>query len=223
MGGAMATIGTQSCFIAFDELEHADEKACAMLGMDREQVMEEFDDVYEDTRATCAESFECRALYRGFAVASIEGDDICLEGGVTLHSPELASMLSRADEVVMYAVTCAGYEELANGQGVDPFDSMFFNAWGVGCSMAAHDWVKRAIAARAAEAGRFAGRGWAPGEGAVEPELQQVLFDALDPSQIGVQLVGGTRMHPVMTITGFMGLSSDPSIQDAGADRIQNH
>lgn len=217
------TIEPFVCEIPLQEIANVETQTFNMLGMDRETVMEEFDDVFEGTRAASAEAFKCVGMARGFRVESVGGDEVRLEGGVILESPALAEAFDLAEEVVMYAVNVRGFEERANNPENDVFESMFYNAWGVGYTMGSHAWIKQTIADRARERGLYAGRGWTPGEGDIGFALQRVLFDCIDPSQIGIRLLDNGMMRPVMTVSGFIGLSSDPAIEQVGADKPQNH
>lgn len=219
----MTTIEKRTFEIPLEQLEGLEEAAFKMLGMDRETVMEDFDDVYEDTLESCQETFVCRGMYQGFTVKSVEAGRIELDCGTVFESNALAEVLHRADEIVLYAVAAHGYEELSNNPENDMFEDMFYNAWGVGYSMACHRWVKTAIAEQAREAGMFTGRGWTPGEDDLDFSLQQVLFDTLDPSEVGIVRQPSGLMSPIMSVTGFMGVSTDPAIEQDGSERPESH
>lgn len=217
------TIEPFVCTIPLEDIANAETIAFNMLGMDRETVEEEFDDVYEDTRAACLDTLVCKGMAQSFRVESIDENEIRLEGGVVLESRALAEVLHRAEHIVMYALTVHEFEALANNPANDMFESMFYNAWGVGYSIGGHAWIKQTIATRAHELGLYAGRGWTPGEEDLELSLQRVLFECIDPSQIGIRLLENGMMRPVMTVSGFMGLSSDPAIEQDGADKTESH
>ena len=219
----MAALEPFKYSIPLNELDSLDEYVFSMLHMDRDQVMEQFDDVYEETFDRCAAELDCQCLYESFPIEEINDAEVRLCGGVVLESAFLARMLQRASEVVLYAVTVHGFEELANNPQNDVFEGMFYNGWGVGFSMAAHRWLKEHIAKRAEEAGLYTGRSWIPGEDELEFELQAGLFKALDPSRIGLSLTGRFSMTPVMSVSGFMGLSADPLIATDGIDKPSSH
>ena len=211
----MTIIESRVCDIPLSELQTAEECMLGVLHMDRETMLNRFEEEYERTNTRCADSFVCRGMYKSFPIASVTDTGVELEGGPTFESPFLASMLQRAEELVLYAVTVHGYEDLARDPDNDMIDSMFYDAWGAGYSMSAHHWLKASIGDQAQAAGMYAGRGWTPGEDNLEMSLQKDLFKLLDPSQIGITLEGG--MHPVMSVSGFMGISSDPAIEQDGA------
>lgn len=223
MGLIMTTIEPRTCEIPLDQLEGVEEAAFKMLGMDREKVMDQFDDIYEDTLEKCLETIECKGMYKSFAVESIDNGVVALEGGVVFESKVLAEVLHRANEIVLYAVAAHGYEELSANPENDMFEDMFYNAWGVGYSMASHRWIKAAIAEHAREAGLYTGRGWTPGEDDLELGLQTTLFEVLDPSQVGIVRRETGLMSPIMSVTGFMGISSDPAIAQDGSERSESH
>ena len=214
----MSIIKPFTCDIPIDQLQNVDEFALEALHMDRDSVMEEFDDVYEDTRERCFSTFECKGMYASFPIERISDGNVFLTCGAVLESELLAKMLSRAEEVVMYAVTVHGFDVLMKNPDNDMFDSMFYNGWGIGLSMASHRWIKQAIADEAGKAGCYAGRGWTPGEDDLEFSLQKTLFDLLDPTTIGIRMTETMLMSPMMSVSGFIGISTDPEIQNDGSD-----
>ena len=219
----MSIIKPFTCDIPIDQLQNVDEFALEALHMDRDSVMEEFDDVYEDTRERCFSTFECKGMYASFPIERISDGNVFLTCGAVLESELLAKMLGRAEEVVMYAVTVHGFDVLMKNPDNDMFDSMFYDAWGVGYTMGVHRWIKNAIGEAAAASGRHAGRGWVPGEGDLEMGLLRDVFAALDPGQIGLELPESGLMRPVMAVCGIIGLSDDPTIADVGTEIITYH
>ena len=211
----MGTIEARVYDIPMDQLKNAEDFTLEALQMDKERVVERYADSYGDTLARCFKELKCQGLCNSFAITAKDGNQIELEGGVILKSKVLAEMLDGADEVVAYAVTVNGHDELMDDPDNSILENMFYNAWGVGFSMSAHRWFKKMIKEQVRECGRYAGRGWIPGEEGVEISLQNELFGLIDPSQIGITLTG-TSMHPVMSVNGFMGISDDPAIEDVG-------
>ena len=216
-----------SCIFAIssDQLTDVEELALATLQMSKEDVEERFPEDYEDTYAKCLDTFECRGMFEGFPVESRDGDEIRLAGGAVLKSQMLADLLHRADEVVFYAVCTHGYETVAAEatESDDFIAHMFYNAWGGGYTIAAHRWIKHAIADAARENGRYVGRGWAPGEEGLEMQLQKTLLEFLDVSQIGMSIAGTYTVRPIMSLCGIMGISDDEAIKYDGADIAEYH
>ena len=213
----MGTIEACVREIPMDQLKNAEEFTLESLHMDRDRVMQRYAETYEDTLERCFKELKCQGLYKPFAIIARNDDEIQLEGGFTLKSKVLADALSLADEVVAYAATVNGHDELMEDPENGVLENMFYNAWGVGFSMSAHRWLKKLIQDQIRENGRYAGRGWIPGEEGVEVGLQKDLFELIDPGQIGITL-SGTVMRPVMSINGFMGISDDPDIESVGAE-----
>ena len=218
-------VSPRACTIPNDQLNDVEELALATLHMSKDDAMERFPEDYEDTYAKCLETFECKGMYASFPIERRDGDEICLEGGAVLKSQVLADLLHRADEVVFYAVCTHGYEEasVAAADEDDLIASMFYDAWGGGYTIAAHRWIKRVIADAAHENGRYAGRGWAPGEEGLEMQLQKTLLEQLDLSQIGMSITGQYTVRPIMSLCGIMGISDDEGIMRDGADRTEYH
>jgi len=213
----MGTIEACVRDIPMDQLKNAEAFTLESLHMDRDRVMERYAATYEDTLERCFKEFKCHGMYKPFAIVARDGDEIQLEGGLTLKSKVLADALSLADEVVAYAATVNGHDELMEDPENGVLENMFYNAWGVGFSMSAHRWLKKLIQDQIRENGRYAGRGWIPGEEGVEIGLQKDLFKLIDPGQIGITL-SGSVMRPVMSINGFMGISDDSAIEVVGGD-----
>ena len=219
----MAIIEPLACDIALDQLSGVDDFMFSALNMDRETVMEDFDDIYEDTLERCRETISGKGMFAGFPIEHVDPDAIFLENGTAIRSKVLPRYMQRAKELVLYAVAVHGYEELAQDPNNTPFDGMFFNAWGIGYAKACYRWVKEAMKERATRAGCHIGRGWAPGEGELEIELQGDLFHLLDPSRIGIERTAAGFMHPTMTLSGFLGISDDPLIESEGTDASDCH
>ncbi|HAM14382.1 MAG TPA: hypothetical protein DCP91_00660 [Eggerthellaceae bacterium] len=209
--------------IPIDELQSAEEFAFEALHMDREMVMDQFDDVYENTIARCRETLACKGMYARFAVERVRDEAIELAGGTVLESDLLATMFQHADELAVYAATVHGYEALVEESRDEMFDGMFYNAWGIGFSMSAHRWLKQAIAEQASSEGKYVGRSWTPGEDEVAMSLQTPLFGLIDPSAIGITLGQNMLMRPIMSVTGFMGISGDPAIREDGTSMPSCH
>ena len=184
-------------------LRDIDEFTFAALGMDRETVMEDFDDVYDATRAKSLATLTCKGMYATRRIERNENGTVQLEGGQVFKSALLARMLELADEVACYALTVHGFEILAKDPANEVFDSMFYNAWGIGLSMSCHQWVKQRIAEQAQAAGRFTGRSWAPGEDDLERSLQTTLFEVIDPSLIVIALTETGLMSPLFSVNGI--------------------
>ena len=219
----MTTIEPYIGEVALGELDQVEEAAFDMLHMDREMVMEQFDDVYEDTNEKCLATMTCKGMFTSFPIVEVTDGAVRFEGGAKLESPPLAAALGCADEVVLYAAVIHGYEELAKNPENSMFDSMFFDAWGVGYVMSAHRWIKGEIESRARALGRFVGRGWVPGEGDLDLGLLREVFALLDPAQIGIELPDSGLMRPVMSVCGVMGVSDDEGIVDIGKDAANFH
>jgi len=219
----MANIQPFADIIPIEKLQGAEEGVFEMLHMDRDDVMDQFDDVFEDTDAKCRENLVCKGMYVSLDIDGIERDTIRLAGGAMLVSQQLAEVLSCADELVFYAVTVHGYEELAKDPANSMFDSMFYDAWGVGYAMECHRWIKAAIEQSAQACGVHVGRSWIPGEGELELSLQHDAFAILDPSRIGVEYSESGLMRPVMTIGGMRGVSADSAIETVGQDIVSYH
>lgn len=219
------TVPPRVCAISNDQLINVEELALATLHMSKDDAQERFPEDYEDTYEKCRDTFECKGMFASFLVERKEGDEVHLEGGAILKSQMLADLLHRADEVVFYAVCTHGYEELASeaSDSDDLIGGMFYDAWGGGYTIAAHHWLKQAIADAARENGRYVGRGWAPGEEGLEMQLQKTLLEHLDVSQIGMSIAGTFTVRPVMSLCGIMGISNDEAIKHDGADIAEYH
>lgn len=209
--------------IPIEDLQGAEEGVFEMLHMDRDDVMDQFDDVFEDTYIKCRENLVCKGMYISFDIDGIEGGEVRLQDGATLVSQQLAEVLNCADELVFYAITVHGYEELSKDPANSMFDSMFYDAWGVGYAMDCHRWIKAAIEERAQACGLHVGRSWIPGEGELDLGLQNEVFKIIDPSRIGIEFSESGLMRPVMTISGMRGVSSNPEIESAGQDIASYH
>ncbi len=218
-------VSPRVCTIPNDQLNDIEKLALATLHMSKDDALERFPEDYEDTYAKCLDTFECKGMFSSFPVERREGDEIHLEGGAVLKSQMLAGLLHRADEVVFYAVCTHGYEELASeaSDSDDLIGGMFYDAWGGGYTIAAHRWIKQAIADAARENGRYVGRGWAPGEEGLEMQLQKTLLEHLDVSRIGMSIAGKYTVRPVMSLCGIMGISDDEAIKHDGADIAEYH
>ena len=214
----MALIEKHVYDIPMDQLVTAEGFALESLQMPKERVMDRYADPYNSTLERCLKDLECKGLCASFVVESRDDGAIHLEGGIVLKSKLLPEVMRHADEIVVYAVVVTGHDELMADPDNSMFENMFYNAWGAGYSMSAHRWFKRYIKELAQERGRFAGRGWTPGEDNIEMSLQPALFELIDPGQIGISLLADGSMLPVMSLSGLMGIGSDPAIEEVGVD-----
>ncbi|MBQ9069285.1 MAG: hypothetical protein IJ131_09560 [Eggerthellaceae bacterium] len=213
----MATISSWAGDFALDQLADGEELSLNLLHMDKETALSRLDDIYTEGFERCQSTFDCKGMYRSLSVVGKSDDAIELEDGVVFKSAQAARLLCHAEEVVLYAATVHGYEEMLDASGGDALEEMLCNAWGAGYSMSCNGLVKGMIVQAAQEQDLFVGRGWSPGENDLDIGLQKTLLDAMDIAQIGVS-AKGTMVRPIMTVCGFMGVSSDPVIKQDGAD-----
>ena len=206
-----------------DELESVDDQMFKVLGMSRDDVIEQFEDEYEDTRPIAFDRLECRGMVKYVQIESIDEGIIKLEDGGEFYSEFLSDRLSCADELALYIVSVFGGNELMKEAQDDMFATMFYNAWATGLSMSGHGWIKKQIANDARERGKFSGRGWVPGDGQVGLELFKTLVKIIDPSPIGVKLLETGMVSPIMSLCALMGISDDPAIEEVGRDDIEIH
>ena len=141
----MAVIEERIYDIPMDELTTAEDFALESLHMDKERVMQRYEETYNETLERCFKDLKCQGVSKGFAITSKDGEELQLEGGIVLKSKLLAEVLHRADEIVAYAVTVNGHDELMADPENSMLEGMFYNAWGVGFSMSAHRWLKKKI------------------------------------------------------------------------------
>ena len=219
----MAVIEERIYDIPMDELTTAEDFALESLHMDKERVMQRYEETCNETLERCFKDLKCQGVSRGFAITSKDGEELQLEGGIVLKSKLLAEVLHRADEIVAYAVTVNGHDELMADPENSMLEGMFYNAWGVGFSMSAHRWLKKKIQQQALDNGSYASRGWIPGEENLEIGLQHELFELLDPTRIGITLSDSGVMRPVMSVNGFIGVCADSAIQFDGKDIAEHH
>ena len=209
--------------IAASQADGLNDAVYGFLHMDEEQVLDMFEDEFEDTRANAIELLQGKAVLGSFGIEEATNGEVRLEGGVVLKSAVLAQLMEVADELVMYAAVVHGQNELMQTVEDEVIEGMLCEAWGAGLTMYANGWVKQLACDRAQEQGRYIGRSWVPGVNGLEMELQRQLFELLDLAQIGIQILDGHRLSPYLTISGFIGVSDDPKIEVAGVDLPEGH
>lgn len=217
MSATESIIGSGLFDVSDDMLGDVEGLCLQNLHMSRDEFPARYLEHLEHTREESAKRFDCKAMYQGFPIERIEGSQVFLASGTVLDNRVLADALAGAKEVVAFAVTVHGFEEVCGLAGNSGILTMFYGGWGSGYSMGSRQWLEGHVRNRAHEVGLYTGRSWFPGEDGLGMALQEPLANLLDLSQIGLQVKVDYIMHPTMSITGFIAVSTDPNIEPTPA------
>ena len=213
MNASKKHIGSGLFNIPKDELRNAEKFCLENLHMDKRILPEKYQSSYNYTHAEALKWLDCKGMYKGFPIESVEDGKIRLSSGTVLESEVLAREFAGAKEMVVFAVAVHGFEELCKQAGNSGLEVVFYSGWGVGFSTNSQQWIENAIRERAHSIGLYSGKSWSPGEEDVDMSLQAPLDEMLNLSRIGLTLKSTGVMQPAMSVTGFIAVSDDPDLE----------
>ncbi len=169
-------------------------------------------EVAEQALAASRHLLEPRSLTRKLQVTSQRHETLFLEGGFRLSGRVVTQHLLGVEAVVAIVCTIGPKLEQRASEvmNTDPVLGLAIDGVGSAAVEAVAQELCQQVEARASSAGRMASTPLSPGmEGWPVEAGQPVLFDILDPQQIGVHLTASCLMLPRKSLTLLIGLGED--------------
>lgn len=217
----MGTVKRTIINIPFNELEGIDDMFFRQIQMKKEKVMRKFVGQHESTRESFFSGVSMQGVFESFAVDRIEGESIYI-GDTVISSRMLSELFADASEIVLFAGSLKGYDELEKNE-TDNLNVLFFDGWGTAAVEKGHVWMKERVKEICSDAGLYSSNSWSPGQHNVDIKLQKELFRLLMPEEIGITLTDSFMMHPKKSISSFAGIGENSEMQDIRACDFCSH
>ena len=200
----IATIGSGLFDLSEDMLGDIEELCLENMHMSRESLPAQWSERLDFTHGEASRLFNCKAMFKGFPIERVDGQQVRLRSGDVLESAVLAEALADAAEVAVFAVTVHGFEGACASAVNSGITLMLFGEWGSAFSMGSRRWIEGEVRNRAQAQGMDTGKTLFPGEDGLEMSLQNAVAGLIDLEEIGLEVKVDYIMHPTMSITGFI-------------------
>lgn len=203
----MSTIKRQIVEIPIHKLSGMDRMFGSMLNLDLENLPAKYKSAFDQTRDLAMQHFTMKGVYESYEVDFIDDDTIHLKSGIALESKLMTEIFSQSFELVFLVVSVTGYDELDAAEE-NMFHKLFLDNWGTAYIECANRWTEHIIAKELEEKGIYCTNAFSPGQNEIPMEMQQQIFQALHPEEIGVTLSSKYMMHPKKSVSGIFGIQT---------------
>lgn len=197
-----------SCEVIFNDRdwERIDTYFKGYAGVDPSDVPEKYAEYVVPCRTIMKN--EAKVLIK-YCVADVTGTDetgIHLENGEVFDGPIIQKAYEGIEQTVLFVTSVINMDEVMARHDDDQLNSFFLDFWGVGMLNTSREKLQALIAENLEGTGYEATSVWSPGQARFELKNQKPLFATLKPEDIGVILDKFTRMVPLKTVSGTMGI-----------------
>lgn len=142
-------------------------------------------------------------------IESVQGNRVIIEGGITLESGVIASLLRRCDKVAIFVLSIGNHLEdmvahLAENNLV--LQATVLDAIGSNAAEQLAGFVEDRVKRLVAPQGLYISRRYSPGYCDWELGQQQMVFRAMQGDTAGVRLTEGCLMLPRKSVSGIIGI-----------------
>lgn len=212
----MGKIIKRTIDIPLNALENMDEMFFRQIQMNGAKVMKKFAKQYEDTKVLIFSNVNVKGIFTSIKIQKIDGEDIYLENNEVISSKMLSNIFENSEELIICAITLWGYDELEEAADGN-LTALFLDGWGTVAVECGHVWLKDYIKKSMEDEGLYLTNPWSPGQHNVDIKIQKNVFDLLHPEEIGIELSKSFMMHPKKSITSFIGIGNDSSLEQIRA------
>ena len=199
--------------ITTDEIEaheNVEEMFFRQIQMRGDKVMKKLSTQFHETKKKVFENSRIEYCMKKVSLDSIDENSVTMAGGISFESQTLASVLGKSEELILCVITIHGYDQVEKAAN-DGLDMLFVDGWGTALVECGYSYMQQKLEEELKKHDLFSTHGWSPGQHNVDITLQEPLFDVLKPQEIGVKLSKTYMMYPKKSISGIIGIGSNPS------------
>lgn len=208
----MGIIKKEKISIPIKEFSDVDKLFFHQLQMTPERVLKKYKTQYLETKEKFYSSITAEGIFASSKIERRWQNVLLLEREYLLDSSMLFRAFQKSEEVVACAVTLKGFDALEREEK-DKMKSFFYDSWGTVFIGRASSWLKFKIQENLERRGIYSTCVWSPGQHNISIKLQKVLFQLLEPEEIGITLNNSFMMRPKKSISLFFGIGTDDSIE----------
>lgn len=201
----MGTIKKTIREIPFTYVQEIDAMFGRQMNMDVEHIPAKFASFFARTRKDAVEQLTMEGVYASYKISEITNEKIRLNNGEVLQNEMLARAFAHSSELVLYVIGASGYEALDEAEE-NMVAKLFLDSWGTAIVSYGSLSLKRLIRSELEPKGLHSTFSFSPGQHNIPMELQQVIFQLLQPQDINVTLNEHYLMHPKKSVSGLFGI-----------------
>ena len=194
--------------IPVSEVSRIDELFGQMMKIDVKNVPAKFGKVFDQTREIAYQHFTMECLFQSYRIETMDEETIALENGILLKSELLPKIFHRSFALGLIVVTLNGYDEIDAAEE-NMLRKLFLDNWGTAFIECGDKWAMQSIAKNLEQKNLFITHSFSPGQNDIPIEMQTLIFQGLNPEEIGVTLSEKFMMHPKKTVSGIFGIQNE--------------
>ncbi len=187
------------------DLEQADIYFQAYTGIDVQNIPEKYEDYILQTKEIMVSQGDIRLIHGTFPIASRSETAVVMEDGFPLESKLVAQAYTPAEEVTMFVTSVVNIDQILE-ENDDMMDTYFLEYWAVSLMNVGKNMFIADQNQQLKGKHRKCTSVWSPGQGTFQLHNQKTLFALLHPETMGVTLDKYTRMVPLKSVSGTMGV-----------------
>ncbi len=203
----MCIVKRQVIDIPIDQTSDIDELFGRMTKINIHNVPKKFEKVFNLTRAISYDNFKMSSIIESYKIQEMNDKNIVLDNGMSLESDILPHVFKHAFEIGLIVTSLRGYDEI-DKEEENMLNKLFLDNWGTAFIERGDRWVMQFVAKELEEKELYITHAFSPGQNKIPIDLQTVIFNTLQPSQIGVTLSDMFMMHPKKSVSGMFGIQS---------------
>lgn len=185
-----------------DSLDDAKRFFARLANTDPDDPDPKYGDSVEDARMLVCENTVVRAVLRRFEIGARDNEGVVI-GKQKLKGKMPLKALEHASDLYAFVITLDGFEKV---KSADIMTAFFADTWGSALVECAQSRVGDLVSSLVKEEGMMRTHMWCPGQHTFDLKNQTVLFELLDPEDIGCMLTPKLMMVPVKSASGIMGV-----------------
>lgn len=175
-----------------------------LCGVDMEDVPEKYEDSVSDADRILQESCVIKCVYGRFETDSISENNVVLKNGVCFSGKMPPKVLADSRELFAFVITLYGFDRIncAGDMMVEYFADCLGSAYIEAAEAKFSAKLSELLKCERLQRTHM----WCPGQHGFELVNQKVIFELLDPSDIGCTLSDSMLMLPVKSASGIFGV-----------------
>lgn len=203
----MCIIKKQILDIPTSRIRNADSLFGQMTKINMDEIPNIFKNALAYTKELAYKGFKMSCIIKSYEVDKMDDKNIVLRNGKLLVSEILPRVFEHALELGFFVCTLHGYDEIETKED-NVLIKLFLDNWGTAFIKQGNKWAMQFIAHELKQKELYITHSFSPGQSKIPIEMQTVIFDILNPSEIGVSLSDSLMMHPKKSVSGIFGIQT---------------
>lgn len=203
----MCVIKKQILDIPASQIKDIDSLFGQMAKINMNEIPNNFKSALNYTRELAYNSFKISCIIESYGIDKMDDKNIILRNGKLLVSDILPEVFAHAFEIGFIVATLQGYDEIDAIED-NMLNKLFLDNWGTAFIGRGNKWAMQFIAHKLEENELYITHAFSPGQNKIPIEIQDVIFNTLNPAEIGVSLSDSFMIHPKKSVSGIFGIQT---------------